>query len=170
MRFPRITSGFTLVELLLYVSIASFLLIAVSVFLSTLLSARVKNETVMEVEQQGSFVMDVMTQTIRNATAISTPATSTAAVSLSLRTGVASTTPTVFDLATSTLRVTEGVGSSVAFTSADIVASDLLFSNLSGSSTPGTIRIQFTLTAINSSGRNEYDYRRTFYGSATLRP
>ena len=41
----RNNRGFTLVELLLYVSISGVILLVISVFLSTLLESRVKNQT-----------------------------------------------------------------------------------------------------------------------------
>ena len=60
-------SGFTLVELLLYVGISSAILLASSLFLATLLESRIKNQTIAEVEQQGLAVMQIITQDIRNA-------------------------------------------------------------------------------------------------------
>ena len=36
-------------------------------------------------------------------------------------------------------------------------------------STPGNIRIQFDLSFVNNTNRNEYDWTKTFYGSASLR-
>ena len=88
--------------------------------------------------------MQVITQTGRNATNINFT--------------------TAFDLSAGTIRQ-----NSIALTNSRIVASNLTFTNLSRAGTPGTIRIQFTLTHINPSGRNEYNYNKTFYGSASLR-
>jgi len=50
-----------------------------------------------------------------------------------------------------------------------VTVSGLTFQNLSRSATPGTVRIQFTLTHVNPAGRNEYSFAKTFIGSATLR-
>ena len=60
-------TGFTLIEVLLYVGIFSILLISTSVFVATLLESRIKNQTIAEVEQQGLQVMQIITQTVRNA-------------------------------------------------------------------------------------------------------
>src|SRR3989338_5584522 len=62
--------GFTLIELLLYISIAGAILLATSIFLSLLLQARIKNQTIAEVDQQGLQVMQLITQTARNAEAL----------------------------------------------------------------------------------------------------
>ena len=162
-------SGFTLIELLLYVGITSIILLVTSLFLSTLLQSRIKNQTIAEVEQQGAQVMQMITQTARNADTINSPATGASAVSLSLNTIVAGNNPTLFDLASGAMRIKEGAGAVVSLTNSRVTASLLTFQNLSRASTPGTIRIQFTLTHINPDGRNEYSFTKTFIGSATLR-
>lgn len=165
----NIQGGFTLVELLLYVSIASVMLLVISVFLSTLLESRIKNQTIAEVEGQGIQVMQMITQTARNAEAITSPALGASASSLTLDVITAGSDPTIFDLASGVIRIKEGAGSAVALTNSRVTASALTFQNFSRTSTPGTIRIMFTLTYVNSSGRNEYTYSKTFYGSASLR-
>ncbi|MBI5222371.1 MAG: prepilin-type N-terminal cleavage/methylation domain-containing protein [Candidatus Magasanikbacteria bacterium] len=161
--------GFTLVELLLYASITSVMLLVISVFLSTLLESRVKNQTIAEVEQQGTQVMQLITQTARNAEAITSPATGASASSLTLDVVTVASDPTIFDLSGGVIRIKEGAGTATALTNSRVTASALTFQNLSRTSTPGTIRIMFTLTYVNSSGRNEYTYAKTFYGSASLR-
>jgi len=163
------SKGFTLIELLLYVSIASIILLITSLFLSTLLQSRIKNQTVAEVEQQGLQVMQMITQTLHNADIINSPAQGASAASLSLNTIVAVNNPTVFDLASGTIRTKEGAGAVVSLNNSRVTASDLTFVNLSRASTPGTIRIQFTLMHVNSEDRNEYSFAKIFIGSATLR-
>jgi len=161
--------GFTLVELLLYVGISAFILLVVSVFLSFLLQSRIKNQTIAEVEQQGFQAMQIMTQTIRNAGTINFPSRGASSTSLSVNTYVASNNPTVFDLSTGAIRVTEGTGSPIALINSRVTASAPTFQNLTRTSTPGVVRIQFTLTYWNPAGRNEYQYQKIFIGTAALR-
>lgn len=161
--------GFTLIELLLYVAISGVILLVISLFLQTLLESRIKNQTIAEVEQQGLQVMQLITQTIRNADTINSPAIGASAATLSINTYTAGNNPTVFDLSSGVIRIKEGVGSAIALTNARITASALNFQNLSRVSTPGTIRISFTITHSNPAGRNEYNFSKTFYGSASLR-
>jgi type II secretory pathway pseudopilin PulG len=163
------TTGFTLIELLLYVGIVSVILLSISVFLSILLQSNIKNQTVNEVEQQGSQVMQIITQAVRNADIINSPATGASAPSLSINTITAGNNPTVFDISSGTFRIKEGAAATISLTNSRIIVSGLSFSNLSRTSTPGTIRIQFTLTHINPEGRNEYSFNKTFVTSATLR-
>ncbi|OGI26058.1 MAG: hypothetical protein A3J76_05640 [Candidatus Moranbacteria bacterium RBG_13_45_13] len=161
--------GFTLIELLLYVAVASGMLLVISVFLSTLLQSRIKNQTIAEVEQQGQQVMQLITQTARNAEAITSPAPGASASSLTLDVITALNDPTIFDLSSGVIRIQEGSGSAVALTNSRVVASALTFQNLSRAGTPGTVRVQFTLVHANPEGRNEYSFEKTFIGSATLR-
>lgn len=159
-------SGFTLIELLLYVGLLSFMLLSISVFLATLLQSRVKYQTMSEVEQQGEQVMRIITQSIRNSTTISTPAVGTSGASLSLAVLVPNN-PTVFDVSAGVLRMTEGVASPVALTNSRVAASSVTFYNLSRTGTPGVVRIEFTLTHVNTSGLNEFMYSKSFSGSAS---
>ncbi len=163
------SKGFTLVELLLYISIVSAMILSVSAFLPLLMASRVKNQTIAEIEQQGIQTMQIITQTIRNAEGITSPGTGVNASSATIDVVTTGADPTIFDLSGGVLRITQGTESAVALTNSRVTTSSLTFYNLSRASTPGTIRIQFTLTHNNPSGRNEYEYAKTFYGTATLR-
>lgn len=169
MRNKYSQKGFTLIELLLYMGIASSVLLASTFFLQTLLESRVKNQTVAEVEQQGLQVMQIITQTIRNAENVISPAAGADGPSLTLDVSTASNNPTVFDASNDIITITEGAGSPIALTNSRVAVSSLSFQNLSRVDTPGVVRISFTLTYINYSGRQEYDFEKTFYATASLR-
>lgn len=161
--------GFTLIELLLYVSITGLLLLSVTIFFSLLFQVRIKNQVIAEVEQQGMQVMQIMTQTIRNAENITAPTQGGSDASLSIDVLTSSSDPTVFALSGGVLQITEGTATPISLTNSRVTVSDLTFQNLSRTSTPGTVRITLTITAVNPSGRNEYNFTKTFVGSATLR-
>lgn len=165
----RFSPGFTLIELLLYVGIASTLLLVSTLFLATLLESRIKNQTIAEVEQQGLQVMQIITDSIRNAESITSPVAGASAATLTLDVVNSSNDPTLFDLSSGTLRMTEGAGSAVDLTNSRVTVSSLSFENLSRTDTPGILRVQFTLTYNNSSTRQEYSFTKTFYASASLR-
>jgi type II secretory pathway pseudopilin PulG len=90
-------SGYTLIELLLYVVIVAGLLTTITAFFGTITSARVKNQTIAEVNDQGTAVMDYMTRTIRNATSVTSPAVGASGSSLTLVVPTAGLSPTIFD-------------------------------------------------------------------------
>lgn len=161
--------GFTLIELLLYISIAAIIVFTIASLLRFTLESRVKNQTIAEIEQQGLQVMQLITQTVRNATIINSPTIGNSVASLSLAVVDGANSPTVFDLSSGVIRIKEGTGATVNLTSSKVTVSSLSFQNLSRVGTPNIIRVSFTITYTNSSGRNEYDFTKTFYGSADLR-
>ena len=161
--------GFTLIELLLYIGLSAGMLLAISIFLSVILQSRVDNQVVSEVEQQGWQVMNNITQTIRNSDIINSPAIGGSGAQLSLNVSNVSLSPTIFNLSGTTIFITESSNSPVNLTSSRIEASNLNFDNLSIADTPGTVKISFTLKHINPENKKEYDYTKTFYGSASLR-
>jgi len=161
--------GFTLIELLLYIAIASIMLFTTTLFLQTLLESRIKNQTIAEVESQGLQAMHIITQIIRNAEAVTSPSSGSSDATLTLDVVDSGDDPTIFDLSSGTLRITEGIDPAVPLSNSRVVVSGLVFENLSRTDTPENIRVEFTVTHINTEGRNEYNYSRVFYGSASLR-
>jgi len=163
--------GVTLIEILLYISLAAVILLSVTMFLSVLLQSRVKNQTIAEVEQQGAQVLQIFTQTARNSQGIVLPEAGGSGPVVLLAVSDIEKTPTMFSLPDtgSTINISEGTSSPIPLTSSRVEASNLVFQNLSRVGTPGTIRVQFTLSHFNPSGRNEFEYQKTFYGSATIR-
>lgn len=161
---PIAPKGFTLIELLLYIGIASVILLAASVFLSLLLESRIKNQTVTEVDQQGLVVMQLLTQTLRNA--------ESAVVqdgALILETPDAATSPTTFSLANDALWIQSGADAPVSLTSDRVMASAFSCSDLSLPGAPSSLQCSFTLTHVNATGRHIYEYARTMHASASLR-
>ncbi len=163
------THGYTLIELLLYISMIGILLSAVTVFFATTADARIKNQTISEVNDQGAYVMDYIAQTIRNATDITAPTIGTSSASLTLTVPTGSLSPTIFSLNGTTLQVKEGTATAVSLTSSKVQVTAFTIKNLSRSSTNGLVQVSFALARINSGGRNEYDYQRTFTTSVALR-
>lgn len=88
---------------------------------------------------------------------------------LSLAMADASKNPTLFYISGGALWIKEGTSDAVSLTSSRTTVSALTFTNLTRATTPGTIRIQYTVTYSNIGSRNEYNFSKTFYGSASLR-
>lgn len=162
--------GFTLIELLLYIVIVSVLLGGLSLFFGLSVDSRVKNETINEVDQQGTFVLDKITQTMRNATGITAPAAGTTGNSITLSVPTGGLSPTVFAINSGVLTMTEGANPAVNLTSSLMTISGLTVKNLTRAGTPGVAQVSFTVARANPSGRNEYDYSKTFTTSVAIRP
>ena len=161
--------GFTLIELLLYLGLASVMVLVMSAFLFFMMQNRVKSQTMMEVEQQGAVVMQIVSQAVRNASLINSPAIGASASSLSIDTAVVGNNPTVFDLSSGALRIKQGGATAVNLTNSRVVVSALTFQNLGQAGTSGIIRGQFTVSYLNPDNRNIYEYEKTFIFSAAKR-
>ena len=161
--------GFTLIELVIYIAIAAAILLAIGSFWTSIVNSRIKNQVIIETEQQGSQVMQQITQTIRNAEDINSPTQGNSASILSLGVSDPAEDPTIFDLVDGVIRITKGSNDPVDLTSSAVEVTSLNFSNLSNDDTPGTIRVEFSLEYLSDSDRAEYDWSQTFYGSASLR-
>lgn len=165
----RSQAGYTLIELLLYVAIIGVLLGAVVGFLGTVTEARVKNQTISEVDEQGAAAMNYITQTIRNASSISAPAAGgVASTSLTLVVPTASLSPTIISLSGATLQVKEGAAAAIPLTNSKVQISNIAFKNLSRSGTSGIVQASFTISRINPTNRNTFDYEKTFTSSAEV--
>lgn len=156
-------NGFTLIELLLYVSIVGGLLVAVSMFFATAIESRIKTQSIMEVDQQGALVMDYLLQTIRNADSITSPTATNSGDTLTLVVPTASLSPTIFNLNSTALQVKEGAAAAIPLTNSKVAVTGLTFKNLTRSGTPGLVQVSFTISRVNTAGRNTYDYQKNIY-------
>lgn len=163
------TRGFTLIEMLLYIALASILLVVATMFTALILEARIKNQTIAEVEQQGQYIARLITQTIRNAEEVTTPGVGSNSTSLVLDVVAASNDPTTFSLSSGVVRIQEGGSTAVPLSNDRVVVSNLVFYNYAGTNAPGIVRFSFTVTHANPEGRNAYSFTKTFYGSAATR-
>ena len=161
--------GFTLIELLLYISLTGIIILSVSILTINILQSRVKNQTITEVEQQGVQIMQQITQAIRDAEEINSPTIGNSAPSLSLQVTSSIDDPTVFNISNNILKIKKGTSQEEDLHNSRVSLSNLTFSNLTRTDTPGIIRIEFILSYVNNSGRNEYEYSKNFYASASLR-
>lgn len=160
--------GFTLLELLLYVSIMGMVMLATVTFFGTVTSARVKNQSIAEVNDQGVQAMDLMLQIIRNASSITTPAAAGSGASLTLVVPTSSLSPTIFNLSGTALQIKEGAATAVSVTSSDVQITSITFKNLTRAGTKGIVQVSFVMKHYNPDNHNEYDYQKTFTGSAEL--
>lgn len=168
--FNKSQRGLTLVEMLLYVSISSIILLSLSVFLTFLLSQRIKNQSISDVNQQGLQVIQLMTQTVRNARSVDTPLIGATSSSLSMTMTDPSLSPTVFDVSGGVIRIKEGNNAVIPLTNSHVNIQSFIIQNISSaSSTDRMVRISFTVDHINPDNRNENSFSKSFIGSATLR-
>lgn len=161
--------GFTMIEMLLYLGLITMILVAVSAFFSVLMEARIKNQTIVEVDSQGVQIMQAITQAARNSNEINSPARGSAATALSLASEDSSKNSTIIGLNGQNVYIQEGSQGQVLLNNSQVKISNFSFANFSRANTNGIVSVSFTVTYNNSTGKNEYDFSKTFYGSAALR-
>src|SRR5688572_14415952 len=89
-------AGYTLIELLLYITILGSLLGGISMYFVSSTTARVKSQTIAEVDRQGALAMETILQTIRNADSITSPTAGNTGTSLTLAVPTGALSPTIF--------------------------------------------------------------------------
>lgn len=161
--------GFTLVELVVYISLTSMILLAIASFSKIILESRIRSWVISEVEQQGIQVVQIISQTIRNAEDITSPVSGNTAANLTLDVVDIADDPTVFSLNSNVIEIKEGSDPLISLTNDNVVVRDVVFQNLSRTNTPGIVKFSFVLEYNNQSNRPEYNYSKTFYSSAGLR-
>ena len=157
--------GFTLVELLLYTVIAAGLLLSITTLISLLIQSRVKNQTMSTVEQQGTQVLQIISQEIRNAKLVSSPTLGNTTSNLQLQNQ--NNESIIISLSSSTLYYSKS-GQVITLTPLNIEVDNFSVTNL-GPDQHNSLKLQFDLKNKNLSGRSEYNYNQTFYGTANLR-
>ena len=156
--------------MILYVAISSVILLALSLFLTSLLGSRIKSSSISNVNDQGLMVMQMVTDSIRNAKSIDYPSIGATSTSLSISVADPLLSPTVYDIASGTVRITEGSNSPIPLTNSHVTVTSFLFQNISStSSSDRIVRFSFTIDHNNKSGRNENSFTKSFTSSATLR-
>jgi len=168
---PRTNSaGFTLMELVIYLGIVSFVTVLLAASMSNLLGGRGKTQSQQRVSESIQFLSDRITDDIRQATSISVPATSGAQGStLTMLVANASVT---YTLTGTTVTRQSGVASAEAITPSDVAVTALNFQRLENTNTPlsytsVSIITNVTMTNSTSDGSSAYSKSKTF--SASLR-
>lgn len=161
--------AFTLVETLLYISLTSLILISISAFLGTLMSIRGRNQSISEVDQQATQILQFLSRTIQTAESINAPSQGVTLDSLSLQTSNPALNPTIISLSGSTLQLQEGGNTPIVLSSNLVNISNVSFTNVMVHTDTPSIRFSFTISFNNPDGRKELDISKTYYGTATIR-
>lgn len=164
----QLQSGFTLLELILYIGIVTILLNALVPFAWNMIEGGVKSATEQEVFTQGQYVADRITFEIRNASDI----TSVSPTQISLAEASSVTNPTIISLNAGVINMKQGSATPIALNSVNTTIPSLTFTNYtSADSKTKNIQFVFTIKA-NYSGagtRQEYNGLVNMEGSAEVR-
>ena len=167
-------NGFTLLEILLYLAIFGATIGSVIGLAQVSLGQRVKSQVISEVNYQADAALASISQAIKTASSVTSPALGTSSSSLTLAMPNPSLNPTVFESYdngnTTRLRLSEGNPPTRYYlTNSHSVLANLNFSNYGLAGTKGSIQTRFDLSYKNDAGRDEYDFSKSFYGTANGR-
>jgi len=163
-------AGFTLVELMIYIALVAGILIAATSFAWNIINSRTKAFVIQEVEQNGRFIMERLTQEIHQATQITSPAPGVSDSSLVLVMRNNQNDPTTFTLNTNRIVITQGNDPSLPLNSDQVLVTDLQFINYSTpNSRTNNVKVILRLEHLNPNNRQEWQASDTFTTTIELK-
>ena len=164
--------GFTLIESIIYIAIIGAVLAAFVNFILAVSASRNKSYAEQEVNANMRTALSVISHKIKSASGVNLGASTFGTNSGVLSLAMVSTTfnPTIISVATGTLRlqITEGAGAVQYLTSERVRVTNLMFTNLTGSSTQSNIGIDFTISYASSSDAN-FNFTKSWQTSVSTR-
>ena len=161
--------GFSLLEILLALAVGGMVIIIISVSLILVLKVRAKSQAILETEEQGYQILNLITQSVRNASEISSPTQGQTELSLSLLMPDSGKSPTNFWIENGVLKMSEGTGQAITLSNNRVRITGLSFTNLGLGSAPGIVRIALTIGYSDSQTPGTHEQAPIFYASAALR-
>ena len=160
-------TAFTLIELILYISLFVIIFTALFASLNIFYSNKIKNRTILEVEQQGQLISILISQEIRNAQSIVSPLIGESSGSLVLEHLDTLKNPLSFYLSDDKMIADEG-GTVLDLSNSRIEVTNLEFENNSVLDGTQSVFFSFDISYKSNSNRNEYKYNKSFSGTANL--
>ncbi len=173
--------GFTLIEFVVYISVASLILIALISFTLAILNMRQKQLAYQEVRENGAFILKEMLYQIENAQSIvkedSVFDTNPGVLKLTTPSGeeiVFDTQEREIDLGGKSiflrsLRMKEGDSEPVFISTKQVNVKNIVFKNLSPGEEVRNIQINLSLEFINPEKEKSYQAELSWQTSANLR-
>ncbi len=158
--------GFTLIEILIYISVLAIVFLAVSSFLTWSIKTSAKATAIREATDNGRRAMEIITREIRGAKGIYTPTSTSTQLSLETKTS----TFVDFYLCgspTSTICLKEESQEPIAITSESVQVRSLVFTQIS--TTTPSIRIQMGLDYKTQAKLPEYQASVDLTSTVSLR-
>ena len=170
---PAGRQGFSLIEVLIYIAIMAFAVVAIASFSISIANSRNKNYVVGEVQANGRGAFNIITQRILAAEGVNVGLSTfdTDPGILSLQMADAAKNPTIINLTADNgiLQITEGASNAVSITSDEVQVTNLVFTNVTPAGRRENIRMEITIEYDNPSGDQEFEYSQSLQTSTSLR-
>lgn len=166
-RFLKNKKGFTLFEVIIYVAILGMIVVSFISFVLAISNVRTKSYVVSEVNSNLRIAMDLISQKIRSAEAVTSPLSGVVLASLEL--DMPNSEPTiVFALQDGVLYLTEDIITENAITNPEINITFLKFTNLGASGKRDSLQIEMVAEYRNANSQ-EYNYSNSLKTTVNLR-
>jgi type II secretory pathway pseudopilin PulG len=168
----NISGGFTLIETLIYIAIIGIIITSFVEFSISVSNSRGKAYVASEVQSNLRISMDLIRQRIREATDVITNSSTFGSNPGFLTLTMASSTlnPTTIGLSADNgiLGIKEGNNATTTITSNEVFVTNLIFTNLTASTTRENIRIQMTIE-YDDEGDVYYEFGQSAQSAVSLR-
>ena len=162
--------GFTLVEIILYMTIVSVLFVVVIQYWNGLVGNAVRIRLEQDAQDSSRFVVETIGGYVRKSIGIQSPSAGATGTVLQLAMPDAADDPTIIDVSNGVLRVTEGNEGPFEMIPEKVEVTEIEFSNLTAStSTPGVIQINFIMTALQPTAGQFAQISETVQTSYSIR-
>jgi len=158
-------NGFTMIEIIFYLAIIAVLVFASFFVLNTINQSRLKNQIISEVDYQGMLISQTLAQEIRNAKSINLDNQN----ELILQSDNIEKNPIVFNVSDGNFYIKEGSQERIKLNNSRVSVASLQIKNNSVSEKYESIKFSFVIAYTNKSGLPDYNYSKSFYGSASTR-
>ncbi len=161
----NVRPGSSLLETLLFLCIVAIMSTTmIAVFIASQ-DARVRQQSIAALEQQGAEVLQQITRRIRRSEAVITPLPTKSGAILALQSGLNSEQPTLFTVSGGNLMMIEKVDKSYVLLPS-IKMTGALFTHV----TTGSLVVSFDLSTTFPTPKKTAPYKRHFEGSVTIFP
>lgn len=165
--YSKKSNGFTLIELLIYIVVIGGVAVTFISYILSVSESRNKTYVIQEVQTNVRLAMELISQQIRGADSVISPASGNTSSSLSLM--MPDSTTTIIDLdANGVLQIKEGVQAAIPITSSRVQVTNLVFRNYSGASARENIGVEITV-AYRNAGDIEYTYSQNLQTAVGVR-
>lgn len=162
--------GVTLIELIIYISLVSVILVVTLNFGWRVLLGQIKTQFIREVQQNGRLSLEQINRLIRQASAINSPSPGGFDTVLSLEMPDYNLDPTVINISENKILITQGGNSPVEITNNKVKVKNLRFTNLSYDNTPGIVSVEIDIEHVDSPPLSSSPPLFTFKSSTSLMP
>lgn len=159
-------NGFSLLEMMLYVAMVGIIGMSLFSLLGVVVDTRTKQLAVQEVEGQGTVLLRMISQQLRNSTTISVPAANTSGNILTWSTIGSALSPASYSLLDGAVMLQESTNAPIKVTSNRVRCTNFVVRHVG--SDPSLVQLSITLRS-ESLGQSRYTYEKTFTTSITLR-